>query len=107
MKRAIVKWIIPSPERARTLAPLAAALFLALLVEQSPHLVHHLFEHEASGSECVFAVGAERAPLAAAAAGSLPVPDQVEPVARPVRISVCPNGARAPADSRAPPQVVS
>jgi hypothetical protein len=86
---------------------LVAALFLALLIEQSPHLVHHVFEQDAPRSECVFAIGAERAPIAAAAAGMLLVPDQVERVGLPSRISVRPAGAQAPADSRAPPQVVS
>jgi hypothetical protein len=83
-------------------------MFLALLTEQSPHLVHHVFEHETPSSECIFLAGAERAPMAATAlALALPAPEQVDPVPSPPHTSLCPRGARAPADSRAPPPLVS
>ena len=44
-----------------SLARLAAGLaFLAFVVGQSPHLVHHLFEHDEPQTDCAFAAAAER-----------------------------------------------
>jgi hypothetical protein len=37
-----------------------ALLFVALLVEQSPHLVHHVFEHDEVQADCVFLASTDR-----------------------------------------------
>ena len=37
-----------------------AALFVALLVEQAPHLVHHAFEHDEIQADCVFLASTDR-----------------------------------------------
>jgi hypothetical protein len=37
-----------------------AVLFVALLVEQSPHLVHHVFEHDEVQADCVYLASTDR-----------------------------------------------
>ena len=39
---------------------LVALLFTAALLEQSPHLVHHLFEHDDVQSDCPFVTASQR-----------------------------------------------
>lgn len=39
---------------------LVALLFLAFLIEQAPHIVHHFFDLEHAGAECPFATAGER-----------------------------------------------
>ena len=45
----------------RSVSLLLAALFVAFVVQQAPHLVHHFFEPEHVQDECPFAASAERA----------------------------------------------
>ncbi len=49
------------PRTLPLLRLLAASCFLAFLVAQSPHLVHHLFEPVQNQGDCAFASAAERA----------------------------------------------
>ncbi len=94
--------------RARpTIGLLTAALFLVLVAEQAPHLVHHLFEPARVQGECVFACGADRAQGFVVDVVTLP-PIELSPVpaplpVRPVRATV----SRAPSEARAPPRLVS
>jgi hypothetical protein len=41
---------------------LVALLFLAFVIEQAPHIVHHFFDLEHAGAECPFATAGERLP---------------------------------------------
>jgi len=77
--------------------------FVAYLVTLSPHLVHHLFEHDAVDGDCAFAVTAERhhaapAPVVALPSALGPV-STVAPKAE-SRQTACPS---RPAPARAPP----
>jgi hypothetical protein len=53
---------MPSTSRVRALVPvLAAAAYLAFLVWQAPHTVHHFFEPEVEKqNECALSAAAER-----------------------------------------------
>ena len=53
-----------TPRTRILLAPLlTAAVYLACLVWQAPHTVHHFFEHDAEKqNECALGAAAERAP---------------------------------------------
>jgi hypothetical protein len=44
----------------RRASPLVAGAFVAFLVTQAPHLVHHFFEPEQVTDECPFAANGER-----------------------------------------------
>lgn len=95
------------PHGARRAALVTVGLFLALLVEQAPHLVHHLFEPAHRGVECVFAVGADHTHAVAGEAISLAVPRVAVP-ARPGSVSAVRHArVRAHAAPRAPPPVAS
>jgi hypothetical protein len=45
---------------------LTTLAFLAFVVGQSPHLVHHLFEPEEAQAECVYAASSDRVSVVAA-----------------------------------------
>ena len=46
---------------SRSRALLAAAVYVAFLVWQAPHTVHHFFEHDAEkANECALSAAAER-----------------------------------------------
>jgi hypothetical protein len=84
---------------------LVAALFAAFVVEQAPHLVHHLFEPGHAPDECAFLAGAERSQGAPAQVLALDAP---EPTTLAVPASTAaepPRGAIASPDVRAPPLV--
>ena len=93
------------PSIFRTLVPpLAAVLYLACLVWQAPHTVHHFFERDAEKpNECALSATAERAPGATVEPVSLGVTIAIGP---PVGVSVQPIvsffGLELPAP-RAPP----
>jgi hypothetical protein len=82
-----------------------AVLFVALLVEQSPHLVHHVFEHDEVQEECVFLASTDRQHATPA--------DGVPVLVRPAAVSIVGLPAtagpitRSPdcAAARAPPSV--
>jgi hypothetical protein len=71
---------------------LVVALFVGYLVEQSPHLVHHLFEPDEVQSECSYLAAGDRNQL-----GPVDGPVLAPAVeARPVIHEPGPTGARAP-----------
>ena len=86
---------------------LTAAFFVALLITQAPHLVHHLFDPDHQQSECIFAAGAERThavepdtvTVAPAALVQAAAPAPAEPS--------LPSPALTPSDARAPPLLLS
>ena len=86
---------------------LLAGAFVAFVVTQSPHLVHHFFQPELIQDECPFAANGERTgwlpiePVAVAATAEISTP--LFPAALPAPSAV----ARAAARSRAPPAPVS
>lgn len=81
---------------------LVVALFVGYLVEQSPHLVHHLFEPDEVQSECSYLAAGDRnqlGPVDGPVLFSGPaVVAVVAPAveARPVIHEPGPTGARAP-----------
>ena len=86
---------------------LFAALFVAFVVTQAPHLVHHFFEPELVQDECPFAASGERTgglqvdPVAVVAvtdASTLAVPTVL-----PASPSVVPAASRG----RAPPTLIA
>jgi hypothetical protein len=81
---------------------IVVALFVGYLVEQSPHLVHHLFEHDEVQSECAYLAAGDRNQLgpvdgpvlfsgAAVVAGVAPAIE-----APPITHDPDPSSARAP-----------
>ena len=83
---------------------LVAACFLAFVVGQGPHLVHHLFE---SHAECAFASGAERAE-GVPDDFVTPIPEpQAETCAAFADQTALPRLTLVPADARAPPLLAS
>lgn len=86
---------------------LTAALFLALVVQQAPHFVHHLFEPEQHQSECVFAAGAERTQAVTPDLVTLAPADLVLAPAPALAEPPVPGIDPAPADARAPPLFLS
>lgn len=82
---------------------LTAVFFVALLVAQAPHLVHHLFDPDHQQSECVFAAGAERTHAVEADAVTVAPAVQLQG-ADPLPADMAfPSLALAPSDARAPP----
>lgn len=77
----------------RATSLLLAALFVAFVAKQAPHLVHHFFEPDLVQDECPFASSGDRA-------GAVPV----EPVAVVATPDV--STAALPAVLSAPPSVV-
>jgi hypothetical protein len=86
---------------------LTAALFLALVVAQAPHLVHHLFEPEQHQSECAFASGAERTQALTPDLVTLAPADLVQATGPVAADAQLPGLALSPADPRAPPLFAS
>ena len=90
--------------RLRALLPLLASIaYVAVLVWQAPHTVHHFFEHDAEKqNECALSASAERSAGTTAASLSLvPVAGlelPVAPVAPDLVVRSTPSvhGARAP-----------
>ena len=86
---------------------LLAGAFVAFVVTQSPHLVHHFFEPELVQDECPFAANGERTgwlpiePVAVATTAEVSTP--LLPAALPAPTTV----SRAATRSRAPPAPVS
>jgi len=86
---------------------LFAALFVAFVVTQAPHLVHHFFEPELVQDECPFAASGERTgglqaqPMAVVALAHVSTPALT--AALPAPPSVVPAASRG----RAPPALVS
>jgi hypothetical protein len=90
--------------RARSVGALLVALLaVAVQVEQSPHLVHHFFEHGTSAEVCALAVAPDRLP-GLEHAPVLPEPDlavqPLPPTDPPARRALAARLATAP---RAPP----
>jgi hypothetical protein len=81
---------------------LVVAFFVGYLVEQSPHLVHHLFEPDEVQSDCAYLAAGDRhqvTPVDVSALFSEPaVVSVVTPAveARPATRNPGPTGARAP-----------
>ena len=100
--------IAPCWSRLRSAAGLlTVGLFLAFVVEQAPHLVHHLFEPEPTRGDCAFASGAERAQALTVDAVTLFHAGLLEaPAPVPDRASL-PSATLSPAEARAPPLSVA
>ena len=90
----------------RSVSLLLAALFVAFVVQQAPHLVHHFFEPEHVQDECPFAASAERAGALQADAVVVAIWD-VKESAPPTSILSTPTVAPAASRGRAPPVPVS
>ena len=81
---------------------IVVAFFVGYLVDQSPHLVHHLFEPDEVQSECAYLSAADRhhlTPVGGAVLFLRPaLVAVVAPtvVARPITQDAGPPGARAP-----------
>lgn len=91
-----------------SLGRLAAGLaFLAYVVVQSPHLVHHLFEHAETQTDCAFATAGERLPGLTIAADDLTTEQQWDRAAEARRPPAPTTRALAPAGPRAPPPLAS
>jgi hypothetical protein len=81
---------------------IVVVLFVGYLVEQSPHLVHHLFEPDKVQSDCAYLAAGDRhqvTPVDGAALFSEPALVSVVPLgvkARPITHDPGPTGARAP-----------
>ena len=86
---------------------LATACFLAFVVGQSPHLVHHLFEAKQSQTDCAFASADERTQGLFADTVSLTLPLEVEAGGSIVAQPAPPSLALAPTSARAPPLLPS
>jgi hypothetical protein len=89
--------------RLRALLPLLAIVYVAVLMWQAPHTVHHFFEHDAEKqNECALSASAERSTGTAVTSISLvPVAGlelTVAPVAADlfVRFALSVHGPRAP-----------
>src|SRR5712691_10480345 len=83
---------------------LVLLLFVAYLVTLPPHLVHHLFEHDAADTDdCAFAAAAERHHAAPAPVVALPSAQGLVSAVTPK--TDAPHPARPPrrAGARAPP----
>ena len=90
----------------RSVSLLVSALFVAFVVQQAPHLVHHFFEPEHVQDECPFAASAERTGLLQADAAFVAIWDVNEstpPASLPAPRSVVPAASRG----RAPPVPIS
>jgi len=86
---------------------LAASCFLAFLLAQSPHLIHHLFEPGQNQDDCAFASAAERAQgLADAVVSLIPAPE-TEIGGWVADRPELPSAALTLADARAPPLLAS
>jgi len=90
----------------RSVRLLLAALFVAFVVQQAPHLVHHFFEPEHVQDECPFAASAERGgalPADAVVVAIWEIRESPLPAAPPTLPTVVPAASRG----RAPPAPVS
>jgi hypothetical protein len=86
---------------------LTTLAFLAFVVGQSPHLVHHVFEPDDAEAECVFAMSSDRVCAVAPVVVSLVVdlvPKAEVPIAAIPSVPVRP---LAPGIARAPPPPVT
>lgn len=97
-----------SPKLRALLPALAAAVYVAFLVWQAPHTVHHFFERDAEKpNECAFSAAAERsAGTTVAAVGLVPVAGLELPVG-PVAFDHVARQVRAVLGPRAPPSPVA
>ena len=86
---------------------LAASCFLAFLVTQSPHLVHHLFEPLQNQGDCAFASAAERAQGLTADAAPLIAPPEPGTGGLVAERPELHSATLTPADARAPPLLAS
>ncbi len=90
---------------ARSLALLAAAMFLVFVVELSPHLVHHLLPDDHLQPDCPFAALSEREQGSVSEVVTVPVALGLvwwlAASAPPPAVSVAPS----PSTARAPPVV--
>ena len=85
---------------------LVGALFVAYLVAQAPHLVHHLFEPDETQADCVFLAAAERHQAAPTDDPTPPAAGTEVSVVPPAPVSGAIPHAPGPAGARAPPSVV-
>ena len=86
---------------------LTIGLFLAFVVGQAPHLVHHLFEPEHTRADCAFASSAERSHALTVDVVTLFHAGLLEPAApAPDRASL-PSATLSPDEARAPPLSVA
>jgi len=83
-----------------------AALFVAFVVQQAPHLVHHFFDPEHVQDECPFAASAERAGALQADAVVVAIWD-VKESALPTSTLSMPSVVPAASRGRAPPVPIS
>ena len=90
----------------RPVSLLLSALFVAFVVQQAPHLVHHFFEPEHVQDECPFAASAERTGALQADAVVIAIWD-VKESAPPTSIPSTPTVVPAASRGRAPPVPVS
>ena len=90
----------------RSVSLLLSALFVAFVVQQAPHLVHHFFEPEHVQDECPFAASAERTGALQADAVVIAIWD-VKESAPPTSILLTPAIVLAASRGRAPPVPVS
>jgi hypothetical protein len=82
------------------------ALFIAYLIAQAPHLVHHLFEPDEAQADCVFLAAAERHQAAPAEDPPLPATGADESALPPAPDPGAIPHDPGPAAARAPPSVV-
>ena len=85
----------------------AAGLFLAILIVQSPHLVHHLFEPGWDRTDCALGAGADRVDGGAAALTTLDPLAVVEAVPCLIDGAALPGPQLGLPDPRAPPLLAS
>ncbi|HEU5319284.1 MAG TPA: hypothetical protein VFX28_00680 [Methylomirabilota bacterium] len=83
------------------------AFYLLLLVGQAPHLVHHVFERGAPGTECPLATSGERTAGSVVAVVVVPHAELLGPLAAPEGPPAARCTAHALADPRAPPRLAS
>src|SRR6266850_5324439 len=86
----------------RSVSLLLAALFVAFVVQQAPHLVHHFFEPEHVQDECPFAASAERAGALQTDAVVVAIWD-VSEASLPTSVPSTPSVVQAASRGRAPP----
>jgi hypothetical protein len=96
---------MPSTMRARGgLLALLAAVYVAYLVRQAPHTVHHFFEHDAeTQNECALNASAERVSATTVDLVNIAPVSVVEPPIPVVAPALVPRRSLAVLGPRAPP----
>jgi hypothetical protein len=96
---------MPTMSCARAWVPLlAAAMYVAFLVWQAPHTVHHFFERElGKQNECAFSAAAERSSGTTVASFSIAPVADAEPLIAIVPPACVPRPTPSVLGPRAPP----